>query len=114
MDKNIKFYLEHILESILLLEEYTKGYSREDFLNSIKLQDLVCRRLEIIGEAVKNLPESFKNIHTDVEWRKIAGMRNYLIHEYFGIDYKLTWNVIQKNLPELKEKINNIMKKQNI
>ena len=65
----------------------------------------MARRLEIIGEAVKNIPNDFRNKYPDVEWRKIAGMRDYLIHEYFGIDLKLTWRVVQKNIPELKRKI---------
>jgi len=92
-----------------LIYEYTKGFDENDFLTSIKLQDLVSRRLEIIGEAVKNIPKDIKDKYPDIEWKKIAGMRDYLIHAYFGIDLKLTWKVVERDLPILREKIKNIL-----
>jgi uncharacterized protein with HEPN domain len=92
-----------------LIYEYTKGFDENDFLTSIKLQDLVSRRLEIIGEAVKNIPKDVKDKYPDIEWKKIAGMRDYLIHAYFGIDLKLTWKVVERDLPILREKIKNIL-----
>jgi len=110
MDKNPKFFLEHILESIILIEEYSLNQTENDFLTSIRLQDLISRRLEIIGEAVKNLPLEVKEKYPNIEWKKIAGMRDYLIHQYFGIDLKLTWKVVQRDIPILKKEIEKIYK----
>ena len=82
MKKNIKIFLEHILESINLIEGYIEGKSKSDFLESKQLQDSIIRRIEIIGEAIKNFPEETKETHSDIPWKKIIGMRdipNYLI-----------------------------------
>lgn len=73
MIKNPKIFLEHILECIVLIEEYSKGFLEKEFLSSVKLQNLIARRLEIIGEAVKNLPSEFKQKYPKIEWKKIAG-----------------------------------------
>lgn len=73
-------------------------------MSSVKLQDMIIRRLEIIGEAVKNIPTELKEKYSSVEWRKIAGMRDYLIHGYFAIDIELTWKVIVKDIPFSKKK----------
>jgi uncharacterized protein with HEPN domain len=100
--KNPKVFLEHIQESILLIEEYATGLSKADFLKKRFLQDAIIRRLEIIGEAVKNLPMSFRSKHTHIPWKQIAGMRDILIHEYFEVDLALTWQVIKKELPPLR------------
>jgi uncharacterized protein with HEPN domain len=108
--KDPLMYLEHILESILLIEKYCSNVTIDDFLHSIQLQDSIIRRIEIIGEAVKNLPEDVKNDYSDVPWKKIAGMRDVLIHEYFGIDLELTWEVIQSDIPDLKRNITKIKK----
>lgn len=109
MTKNPIIFLEHIIESIDLIEQYTRSYKEKDFLISIKLQDLVARRLEIIGEAVKNISKDIKIQYPEVEWKKIAGMRDYLIHAYFGIDLKLTWKVVEKDIPILKKQVNDIL-----
>jgi len=78
------------------------GKTLEDFLGSVLLQDAVIRRIEIIGEAAKNLPRDFKEKRPDVPWKKMAGMRDIIAHEYFGVDIKLTWRVATEDLPRLK------------
>jgi len=109
MRKNHSIFLEHILQSIDLVEEYTSGKTKDDFLKSVPLQDMVLRRLEIIGEAVKNIPEEIRQKYSDIPWRKIAGMRDKLIHRYFMVDIEFTWGVVKKDLPPLKEQISKIL-----
>jgi len=108
MKKDTKILLEHILDSIKLIEEYVKGKDKSDFLKSTQLQDSVIRRVEIIGEAVKNLPDDVKETHANIPWKNITGMRDILIHQYFGVDLSLTWKVIEDDLPELKNQITSI------
>ncbi|KAF5418324.1 MAG: hypothetical protein C5S45_09275 [Candidatus Methanocomedens sp.] len=102
MKKESEVFIEHILESIELIENYTANKTISDFIESVQLQDSIIRRIEIIGEAVKNLPAEVKSNYPDVPWKNIAGIRDVLIHKYFGIDLELTWQVVQKDIPDLK------------
>ena len=111
MKKDPKVFLGHIFESIELIEIYLKEQTFESFKNSIQLQDSLIRRLEIIGEAIKNLPQDIKNFFPEVSWKNIAGMRDMLIHEYFGVDLDLTWRVLINEIPKLKKQIQSILKK---
>ncbi len=110
MKKNIKIFLTHIFDSIKLVEEYKKGKNKSDFLESKQLQDSIIRRIEIIGEAIKNIPNEIKEKYSQIPWKEITGMRDILIHQYFGVDLDLTWQVIDKDLPKLKRQIVNICK----
>ncbi len=105
MDKDPKIFLTHILDSIALVEEYTAGKTKENFLHAVEFQDRVIHRIEIIGEATKNLSDILKNRYPDIPWRKIASMRDRIIHEYFGIDFGLTWDTVIQDLPKLKRQI---------
>lgn len=102
MKKDSLILVKHIIESINFIEQYLEGMTLEAFLNNQQVQDSVVRRLEIIGEAVKNLPEIFKSDRQSIPWKQIAGMRDVLIHEYFGVDILLVWNTVKKDLPALK------------
>jgi uncharacterized protein with HEPN domain len=113
LDKDITVFLKHIIERAELIEKYLGKKSLNDFLASSQVQDSVIRRLEIIGEAVKNIPENFKKSYPELPWRKIAGLRDILIHQYFGIDLELTWEIAKQNIPELKTEIKNVLNKIN-
>ena len=108
MKKDPKVFIGHILESIDLIEKYSKNKTQAQFQNDSAKQDAIIRRFEIIGEAVKNLPESLKTKHPDIPWRRIAGMRDVLIHEYFDVDLLLTWKVVKHDLPSIKKKLTEI------
>jgi uncharacterized protein with HEPN domain len=111
--KDPKVFIGHIFECVNLIEIYLEKQSFINFKNSIQLQDSLIRRLEIIGEATKNLPEDFKKKFPEVSWKNIAGMRDILIHEYFGVDLELTWRVLTNEIPKLKNQIQFILKQLN-
>ena len=102
MKKEPVIFIEHILESIGLIEEYIKKTTKDEFFNSTQLQDCVMRRIEIIGEAAGNLPEQIQKGEPEIDWRKITGLRNILIHEYFGINLPIVWDVVQNKLDPLE------------
>ena len=97
-------YLKHILESIDKIETYAK-VGKTEFMETSHWQDAVIRNLEIIGEATKNIPDSFRKKYPEVPWKKIAGFRDIVIHAYFRVDIDVTWRIIKTDIPDLKEKI---------
>jgi len=105
MKKDPRIFIEHILECIERIEEYVKNLTKDEFFKSTQPQDAVIRRIEIIGEAVKNLPAEVKEKYPDIAWKDMAGMRDILIHGYFGVDLELTWKVAKENVRDLKRKI---------
>jgi uncharacterized protein with HEPN domain len=108
MKRDLKLFIEDILENINLIEDSTRGLSVKQFESNRLIIDATLRRLEIIGEAVKNLPDSFKNKHLTIPWKDIAGFRDKLTHAYFGVLLERVWNIIDKDLHSLKKEIEKI------
>ena len=109
MKKDQTVYLRHIIESIEQIENYTHDLIESEFMDLKEAQDAVLRRLEIIGEAVKNISSEFKDRYPNIPWRQMAGMRNALIHEYFEVDLSLVWRTVKDDLPKLKEQIKGLI-----
>ena len=99
-NSDIGFYLLHIAESCEKIQLYLRDMEQSDFARNPMVQDAVLRNFEIIGEAAKHVPDDFRNRYPDIKWRGMAGFRDVLIHEYFGIDLVNVWNISKKALPE--------------
>jgi len=108
MKQNLPF-LKHILDEINFLLKETETLTFEEFISNELLKRGCTRSFEIIGEAAKNISDEFKSRHNDIEWKKIAGMRDKIIHFYFGVNYNIVWETIKEKLPTLKEKFNKII-----
>lgn len=105
-----KELLNDIREAIHRIKKYTKGMNYKQFLGSSITQDAVLRNIEIIGEAVKNLSKHLKDKYKEIEWKDIAGMRDKIIHFYFGVNWEIVWSVLNDRLPELLKKIEIVIK----
>jgi uncharacterized protein with HEPN domain len=102
-DRELLLLLEDILDAARKIISYTSGMSFDDFVNDDKTIDAVVRNFEIIGEAGNRVPEDFKSDHPGIEWRRIIGFRNRIIHEYFGINYEMVWKIKEENVPGLAD-----------
>jgi uncharacterized protein with HEPN domain len=102
MKREGKLYIEDIIKSLDNILKYVNGLSYEEFTKNDMIIDAVIRNLEIMGEASKNIPTEVKSSYTDIPWKEMAGMRDKVIHEYFGVDIDIVWATITKRLPELK------------
>ncbi len=102
-------FLYDILECIEKIQKYVSGMTYEDFENDERTVDAVLRNLEIIGEAARNIPSEFRVKYPDIPWRRIVGLRNVVIHEYFGVDLENIWEIVKNDLPDLKQKIKTLL-----
>lgn len=103
--------LQDIEEAIMKIKTYTNGMSYESFQNDDKTIDAVIRNFEIIGEAANRIPDEIKDKFNEVNWHRIRGFRNRIVHDYMGVDLEIIWEIIEKNLDELKEQIEEIIRR---
>ncbi|MEM2131034.1 MAG: DUF86 domain-containing protein [Candidatus Woesearchaeota archaeon] len=108
--KSYDIYIKDIIKSIEKIEKYINNISKEEFIKKDLIIDAVVRNLEIIGEAVKKIPNEIKEKNKNIEWKKIAGLRDVLIHEYAGIDLDIVWEIIKEKMPSFKKDILNLNK----
>ena len=103
--KDDSLYINHILQCINNILDYTKDLNKKDFSKNKLVQDAVIRNFEIIGEATKKVSDDYKQVHVEVPWKAISGMRDKLIHDYIGVDIAVIWKTIKEDLPPLKKKL---------
>ncbi len=108
--RDYRDYLQDIIDSINDIESFTKNMTYEDFTKDRKTINAIIRSIEVIGEAAKKIPKSIRDKHPDVPWKKMAGMRDKMIHEYFGMDVGILWKVVKENIPPLKPLIEDVLK----
>ena len=108
--RDYKLYLHDIKEAVEKIETFTKGFTFEEFAQDTKTVDAVIRNLEILGEAAKHIPKRVKEKHPDIDSKAIGGMRNILAHEYFGVRMGIIWKTIRERLPELRYKVEEILR----
>jgi uncharacterized protein with HEPN domain len=105
MRKDDLVYIRHISDALDRIVDYTKGMGNKEFTSSPKTQDAVIRQLEIVGEATKQLSKPFRDKNSEIPWRKLAGLRDKLIHDYMGVDILAIWKSVDRDVPELQKKI---------
>ena len=109
MPRDYKVYLQDVLEAAERVRGYITGLSLKTFSEDVKTVDAVVRNLEVIGEAIKQVPDDVRSKYTQVEWKRISGLRDILIHQYFGVDVEIIWDIVQNKLPVLETQIRQII-----
>ncbi|AEH48263.1 DUF86 domain-containing protein [Parageobacillus thermoglucosidasius] len=113
MQRNPKVFLEDILSAANKIQKYTKNMDYEAFLDNELVCDAVIKNILVIGEATKNIPEQIRQANPHIEWRKMSGMRDMMIHGYFSINYRIVWDVVINKIPTLKQEIEKLLKEMN-
>jgi len=114
MTRSVALYVKDIIQNMLDAEEFIRGFSYETFISDKKTFNAVVRSIEVIGEAAKNIPGGVRNIYPDVPWKEMAGMRDKLIHFYFGVDREAVWITVKERIPTIRpifEQIHRDLKK---
>ncbi len=109
MQREPKVFLEDIYAAAVKIEAYTKGLSFDEFADNDLVSDAVIKNILVIGEATKNIPIHVRLDNPQIEWRKMAGMRDMMIHGYFSINYRIVWDVVQNKIPTLKQQIKKLL-----
>lgn len=107
--RNYRLYLQDILDAIESIEHFVEGMGFEEFRADDKTASAVIRKFEIIGEATKNVPEDIRRVYPEVPWKEMAGMRDKLIHFYFGVNHSLVWTAIKERLPNIRPLITEVI-----
>ncbi len=110
--RDYRDYLQDIIDSINDIESFTAGMTFEDIIQDKKTINAVIRSIEVMGEAAKKIPNSIRDKNPSVPWKKMGGMRDKLIHEYFGVDNEILWKTIKYSLPGLKDKIGKVLEQE--
>ena len=110
-ERDWTLFLKDIQTHSRRIISYTKDISQKDFFKDVKTYDAVMRNLQIIGEAIKHLPADVRREYKSIDWKKAAGLRDIVVHEYFGINEDIIWDVIRNKVPELEKEVKKILKK---
>jgi uncharacterized protein with HEPN domain len=111
MKKDDSIYLRHVLDAIVKIEEYTQGIKYERFMDNHLIQDGVIRQIEIIGEATKRLSKETRERYSEIPWKDMTGMRDKLIHNYLGVDLDAVWDTVEKDIPDLRNRLRYLIEK---